>query len=347
VSAAALVSAARGDSAPGNGAGTRRKTAGAPAEFAAPSRVSEIQRQRILAAMAEVTAEQGAAGVTVAHIVARSGVSRRTFYELFSDRDDCLLATLQLAARRAREAVLPAYRDALRASVRTGGWREAMRAGLTALLRFFDEEPALARLCVVESLAAGPRALELRTRVVRVLIDAVEQGRDGAKPGGRPAPPLTGEGVVGAVLAVIHARLVEPRSKPLSPLTPALMSMIVAPYLGSASAEKELNKPAPQLKTKPRPHRDPLDGLAMRLTYRTVRVLVAIAANPHLSNRGVATAAGIADQGQISKLLTRLQNLGLIHNAGEGQPRGAANAWALTAKGADVERSIRMESSSG
>jgi AcrR family transcriptional regulator len=346
--------------APTEPPGTRRKTAGAPPEFSTPSRVSEIQRQRILAAMAEVTAEQGAAGVTVAHIVARSGVSRRTFYELFSDRDDCLLATLELAGRRAREAVEPAYRGgAGRSPARTpprgghpkghrqAGWREAMRAGLTALLGFFDEEPALARLCVVESLAAGPRALELRTRVVRALIDAVEGGRGESRPGGREAPPLTGEGVVGAVLAVIHARLVEPSSKPLSPLAPALMSMIVAPYLGPASAEKELQQPAPQLKTKPRPRRDPLDGLDMRLTYRTVRVLIAIADHPRASNRGVASAAGIADQGQISKLLMRLQNLGLIHNEGEGQPKGAANAWALTAKGTEVERSIRMESASG
>ena len=56
---------------------------------------------------------------------------------------------------------------------------------------------------------------------------------------------------------------------------------------------------------------------------------------------GVAAAAGIADQGQISKLLTRLQNLGLIANEGEGQPKGAPNAWALTPKGTEVERSIR------
>ncbi len=318
----------------------RRKTAGAPAEFSAPSRVSEIQRQRILAAMAEVTAEQGAARVTVAHIVARSGVSRRTFYELFSDRDDCLLATLQLAGRRAGEAVLPAYRSEQR-------WREAMRAGLAALLQFFDEEPAMGRLCVVESLAAGPRALELRTRVVEALIEAVEGGRGEARPGARAAPPLAGEGVVGAVLAVIHARLVSAHRKPLTPLTPALMSMIVGPYLGPASAERELAKPAPQLKTKPRPRRDPLDGLDMRLTYRTVRVLIAIADNPRASNRGVAAAAGIADQGQISKLLTRLHNLGLIRNEGDGQPKGVANAWALSAKGVEVERSIRMESGSG
>jgi AcrR family transcriptional regulator len=298
--------------------------------------------------MAEVTAEQGAAQVTVAHIVARSGVSRRTFYELFSDRDDCLLATLELAGRRAREAVLPAYRGELR-SGRTGrhaGWREAMRAGLTALLAFFDEEPALARLCVVESLAAGPRALELRTRVVQALIEAVEGGRAEARPGSREAPPLTGEGVVGAVLAVIHARLAIGNRQPLSPLVPALASMIVAPYLGSAAAEKELRRPAPQLQAKPRPRRDPLDGLDMRLTYRTVRVLIAIADNPRASNRGVASAAGIADQGQISKLLARLQSLGLIRNEGDGQLKGAANAWALTAKGAEVERSIRTGSAS-
>jgi AcrR family transcriptional regulator len=325
---------------------SRRKTAGAPPEFSAPSRVSEIQRQRILAAMAEVTAEQGAAGVTVAHIVARSGVSRRTFYELFSDRDDCLLATLELAGRRARGAVLPAYRGEGGSAARTR-WRGAMRAGLTALLAFFDEEPALARLCVVESLAAGSKALALRTRVVEALIEAVEGGRAEARSGARAAPPLTGEGVVGAVLAVIHARLASAQRTPLSPLAPALMSMIVAPYLGPAAAEKELQRPAPELRAKPRPHCDPLDGLEMRLTYRTVRVLIAIADNPRASNRGVATAAGISDQGQISKLLARLQNLGLIDNEGEGQPKGAANAWALTGKGAEVERSVRHEGGPG
>ena len=79
----------------------------------------------------------------------------------------------------------------------------------------------------------------------------------------------------------------------------------------------------------------------MRLTYRTVRVLCAIADHPSASNREVASAAGIADQGQISKLLARLQSLGLIRNEGLGQPRGAPNAWGLTAKGVEVERSIR------
>ncbi len=312
-----------------------RKTAPSDQEPLARSRVSEIQRQRLLAAMAEVSAQHGVGSVTVAHIVAASGVSRRTFYELFSDREDCLLAALDQAIARAGAAVLPAYKSA------GPRWRERIRAALTALLAFFDEEPAMARLCVVESLGAGPRALERRTHIVRVLIRAIAAGRTEAKPG-KDAPPLTAEGVVGAVLAVLHARLLERHRKPLSLLTPALMSTIVHPYLGQAAAEQELGRPAPQILKKTRPRSgDPLDGLDMRLTYRTVRVLIAIAANPRASNRGVAAAAGIADQGQISKLLNRLQSLGLTRNEGEGQPKGGPNAWALTPKGQEVERSIR------
>jgi chromosome segregation and condensation protein ScpB len=81
----------------------------------------------------------------------------------------------------------------------------------------------------------------------------------------------------------------------------------------------------------------------MRLTYRTVRVLIAVAANPGASNRRIAEAAGVADQGQISKLLTRLEHLGLIENVGEGSARGEPNAWNLTAKGAEVEHAIGAE----
>jgi AcrR family transcriptional regulator len=296
--------------------------------------VSQIQRQRLLVAAAEVTAERGAGTVTVAHIVARSGVSRRTFYELFADRKDCLLAALDQAIERASAAVLPAYDPAER-------WPIRIRAALVALLGFIDEEPAMGRLCVVESLGSGPRALKRRARIVAAMIAAVDEGRALVK-GGRQPPPLTAEGVVGAVLAILHTRILEAGAAPLSQLTGPLMGAIVLPYLGQPAAEKELHKPAPSPKIKTSPaRRDPLDGLDMRLTYRTVRVLVAIAAIPGASNRQVAGAAGIADQGQISKLLGRLQNLGLIENTGAGQVKGAPNAWTLTARGEEVERSMR------
>ncbi|MGH2832303.1 MAG: MarR family transcriptional regulator, partial [Solirubrobacteraceae bacterium] len=91
--------------------------------------------------------------------------------------------------------------------------------------------------------------------------------------------------------------------------------------------------------------KDPLRDLQMRLTYRTVRVLLAIAAAPAKSNREVGAAAGIEDQGQISKLLSRLERLGLIENAGAGQVRGSPNAWELTGRGLEVERLVAVQGS--
>jgi len=84
----------------------------------------------------------------------------------------------------------------------------------------------------------------------------------------------------------------------------------------------------------------------MRITYRTVRVLIAIGSQPRASNREIATAAGIGDQGQVSKLLTRLEHLGLIRNDGIGHAKGAPNAWALTERGLEVERAIRVQTAS-
>ena len=81
----------------------------------------------------------------------------------------------------------------------------------------------------------------------------------------------------------------------------------------------------------------------MRLTYRTVRVLMAIAGHPDASNRTVAEASGISDQGQISKLLARLDSLGLAKNTGQGHPKGAPNAWQLTPRGQEVEQAIRLQ----
>jgi AcrR family transcriptional regulator/DNA-binding MarR family transcriptional regulator len=301
------------------------------------ARVSEVQRGRLLAAVADVVAEHGLSHVTVAHIVARSGVSRRTFYELFEDRKEAFLAAFDHAIAKAAAMIVPAYE-------RPGKWREKIKAGLAALLEFFDEEPELGRLVVVEALAVGPRALQRRAQVLDELIAVVNEGRTETKTGSE-LPPLTAEGTVGAVLSVLHARLLEKNPEPLTSLLGSLMGMIVLPYLGPAAARKELLEPNPAPNKRPhRGRKDPLEGLDMRLTYRTIRVLMAIASNPGASNREVADHAGIGDQGQISKLLTRLCTLGLIENATHDHPKGEPNAWTLTAKGRQVEQAVRTES---
>jgi hypothetical protein len=214
-----------------------------------------------------------------------------------------------------------------------------MRAALAALLELLDREPGTGRVLVVEALGAGPKVLERRRSVLARIIAVVEQGRGEAKRGEGP-PALTAEGLVGGVFSLIHARLLADGSAPLIELLNPLMSMIVLPYLGPAAVRGELERPVPAAHNGGREAgTDPLRDLGMRLTYRTIRVLLAIGASrrgSYPSNRQVADAAGIRDQGQVSKLLTRLQHLGLIENAAKSQTKGEPNAWTLTKRGDEV-----------
>jgi AcrR family transcriptional regulator len=301
------------------------------------AQVAQIQRARILAAMFDVAAELGAANVSVAHVVERSGVSRRTFYETFSDREDCFAAAFEDALAFASQRVLPAYGA-------QGKWRDQVRAGVVAFLSFLDEEPVIARLLIRESLTGGAKMRMRREEVLAQLACAIDRGREESASAAAVLQPLTAEGLVGGVLSIVDARLSHPNDVSLLGLANVLVSMIVLPYLGLAAARKELDRT-----TEPRvsDHRDahlledPFKGAGMRLTYRTVRVLLAVSEHSGASNRAIGQTAGISDQGQISKLLGRLQRLGLISNTGLGPGQGAPNAWTLTATGRQLTKSIR------
>jgi AcrR family transcriptional regulator len=327
-----------------------------------PERVVEIQRARMLAAMVGVSSERGAGNVTVAHVVDHARVSRRTFYELFNDREECFLAAFEEGVARAYAYVVASYDP-------TARWAERIRAALTGLLSFLDVERDMGQLLIVGSLGAGANVLERRRRIFNQMVAVVDQGRDESK-AGKELPPLTAEGLVGGVLSVLDSRLLAAQSRAIgdlltgdfSPtdgprphstdpaggaslleLTGQLMSMIVLPYLGPAAARKELARPvcvprSPRESVAVGP--DPLRELGMRLTYRTVRVLLAVAATPGGSNRQVADEAGISDQGQISKLLARLHGLGLIENTTAPATRGAPNAWVLTQRGWEVQAAL-------
>ena len=99
--------------------------------------LGDVQHARILGAVFDIAADRGASNMTVATIVERAGVSRRTFYEFFSDRDDCVLAAFGAGVSRVSERVLPAYQAENDGQI---------RAALTALLGFFDEQPLVGRL---------------------------------------------------------------------------------------------------------------------------------------------------------------------------------------------------------
>ncbi|MGH2880276.1 MAG: TetR/AcrR family transcriptional regulator, partial [Solirubrobacteraceae bacterium] len=111
-------------------------------------RFVDLQRARLVAAMVDVAAEKGLSAATVARVVARSGVSRRTFYESFEDRDQCFVAAFEDSIARLAAAVVPAYNAG-------GAWPVRLRAALAALLEALTYEPAAARVAVVEVLGAG------------------------------------------------------------------------------------------------------------------------------------------------------------------------------------------------
>jgi AcrR family transcriptional regulator len=300
--------------------------------------------------------------------VQRARISRRSFYELFSGCEECVEAALQEAAARARQRVLAAQQGV------SGGWRARTRAGLEALLAFFDESPQTAHLLVVESLRAGPRAQRTREQALDELAAALEEARNERRVGPQ-APAIAGEALVGAALALLHRRLLEdarrrrkadaalhggrgrrasaavehagsragaaPPVGRLVELTGPLMSMIVLPYLGAAAARGELARPAPASRRSQRAagREGAIGPPGIRLTNRTILVLSAIGelggGRPGPSNRQVALAAGVDDQGQASKLLARLRRQGLIESA-NGHGLGQANAWRLTDRGRSV-----------
>jgi AcrR family transcriptional regulator/DNA-binding MarR family transcriptional regulator len=321
----------------GAGGGGRERAGGAQ-----PERFAEIQRARLLAAAVRAVDELGYPDTSVADITSRARVSRRTFYELFADREACLATVI--------EDILGLLGGELAAAGLEGlGWRERVRRGLLAILGFLDREPVLARVLVVQALRGGPRVLGRREAVLARLAGVVDEGRLLSVRAQR-CTPLTAEGLVGAAFSIVYARLLRGERRPLVGLVGELMGMIVLPYQGASAARREQVRPAPALPTRSARARrgpaegvvDPLGGVSMRLTYRTARVLEGIAEHPGLSNREAAERAGIADAGQVSKLLARLERLGLLANRGSGRVKGEPNAWSLTAKGEMVARSIRM-----
>jgi AcrR family transcriptional regulator len=315
-------------------------------------RLGEAQRARIVGAALRVVGEVGYRGLSVARVADRARVSRRTFYEVFADCEECFVAVFEDALVRVSEQVEGAY------GVGGGSWQARVRAALGALLVLFEEEPQLASLLVVDALGGGPRVLERRAEMLRVLSARLQADGVRASRHGGGVAPLTGEGVVGGVLSVLYARLSERGPGGMVELTSQLTGMVVLPYLGQRAATRELARPVLErrgarsfssgrsggLESPTRlaaAQGDPLVGLPMRLTYRTLRVLEEVADWPGASNRGIAERVGISDQGQASKLLARLARLGLLLNTGEGHARGQTNAWSLTQEGRRVLDGVR------
>ena len=195
---------------------------------AAPREVVwESQRGRMLAAIAEAVGSAGYAEVSVADVVARAGVSRKTFYEHFDNKLECFLAAYDAGV----ETTLGAIDDAI-----AGAPAEPLaiaEAGTRRYLETLASNPAFARTFLIEVLAAGPEALARRARVHERFADQLAAVYRAASPGAPDPPPHVFRACVGAIheLVIDHVFHEGAESLPalLEPILEVERALLLAP----------------------------------------------------------------------------------------------------------------------
>jgi AcrR family transcriptional regulator len=194
----------------------------------------ENQRARILSAVADVTSVAGYREMSVEDVIVTAGISRRTFYEHFKSKDDAFLAAFDAVLAQ----LLSTVRDA---SEREPPGLERLRAGLAAFLDFLAREPAFARMCIVEALAAGSDAVKRRNDAMAAFAGMIDENAR-AMPTALDPPALTAETIVGGIYEVIYTRVVRGDIRELPLLLPDLVWSAVLPYAGPDAALAEYRK---------------------------------------------------------------------------------------------------------
>jgi AcrR family transcriptional regulator len=208
------------------------------------------QRERILDAVADVASLAGYAAMSVEDIIVTAGVSRRTFYDHFSDKEEAFLAAYDAVVLQLVERVQGAFN-----ANTTFGSR--VRECLAAFLGFVASEPRFADMCIVEVLAAGPQAVERRNGVMRVFAEMVTAAAAEDITELTP-PPLTAETIVGGIYEVVYSRVIQGQTAMLLSLLPDLSYSLMLPFIGPDEAKRESAiPPSPQPEVQPEPQPEP------------------------------------------------------------------------------------------
>jgi AcrR family transcriptional regulator len=183
------------------------------------------QRERMIRAMAAAVAEKGYGATTVGDVVSGAGVSRKTFYEHFRDKEDCFLAAFDAGVEELLRAIVSAGTDG-------GDWQAVLRARVRAYLSTLAGHPDFARAFLIDVFTAGPRALERRAEVHerfgQLLADLYERHEP-------TPPPLRSEtwtAAVGALNEVVVSHLRRHGADDLPGLEDALVEIQVALFAG-------------------------------------------------------------------------------------------------------------------
>ncbi len=190
--------------------------------------VSESQRERLLNGVVEAVGEHGYNETTIAQLIEAAQVSRRTFYEHFSGKEDCFLAAYEVIAEHLRDALGEAASG-------QATWPDRVRAMLANLLGVFAADPALARFLLVESLAAGGEVAQRHRASLRCLAVLL-----------RPDSPATDDALaeareqalMGGISTLVVRRLKAGQADHLEDLLPDLHELVLTSYLGRREAQR-------------------------------------------------------------------------------------------------------------
>jgi AcrR family transcriptional regulator len=195
--------------------------------------VTESQRERIHQAMIEVVSERGYPDTRVVDVITVAGVSRKTFYELFTSKEDCFLATYDELLGNLLSDTAEGFES------RPGApWAERVAAGLQALLEHLAKHPDEARFAIVEVLAAGPKALARRDAALRQFTGFLDAGRAETSV---ELPGITSISLAGGVNELLYSEILHGAAARLPSRLPDLVFWVTLPFLGAerAAAERE------------------------------------------------------------------------------------------------------------
>lgn len=183
-----------------------------------PEQVRDAQRSRLLNAMAGCVAEKGLAATTVADVIARAGVSRRTFYELFKDKDDCFLAAYRLGVSVLMDAIREAQAE-------PGSWEERVERSFVALTDVMAANPDFTKLCILEIWTADGEARALHYETIQgfriFLADLEDQLGE-----------IVFGGLVGGISSILFREIEAGRTEEIRRIVPALVDFVMLPLAG-------------------------------------------------------------------------------------------------------------------
>ncbi|MFL5910953.1 MAG: TetR/AcrR family transcriptional regulator [Gaiellaceae bacterium] len=211
--------------------------------------ISRTQRERVIDAMIVTVSEKGYQHTSVSDVIRAAGVSRKTYYEHFGDKQECFVAAYDLIVGHLLDDAGEVYATETQ-------WRHRIVAGLALILELLASRPDLARFCVIEILAAGDAALTRRDEVMRAFAQFLEPGREEV-PDGVEISELTAPAVVGGIYSIVYEEIRQERAEKLARLCPDLVYIALAPYIGPEEAARETGRLAASGRSRGRTRRAP------------------------------------------------------------------------------------------